>query len=263
VGTRSTIAADALSAARETATPAATAGAYTFTLNSVRIARTRSLFNDTDYVCMAIIVGANPPIVSAVQYMGNVGDGTHEVNLSIPNVAVGPTDHAAFTYTIVNCGHGSSADIEEALQKAVAAAASKLAQQWATNTGTQAPAAAASGAAAGAPPKALIRTAGADAFGWLAGKIDGILFANCDGVVAGADCVFFLDEMATETAIANGNPVTYVDFSPGTNSPDGCGANSEYYVTWSFSTYPPAPAGRPVGGGDTGPSPGQPPHRLD
>jgi hypothetical protein len=36
--------------------------------------------------------------------MGDVNNGTHTVNLSIPNVAVGPNDTVAFSYSIVNTG---------------------------------------------------------------------------------------------------------------------------------------------------------------
>ena len=244
----------------EAATPV-----YFFTLDSFRIAKTRALLNDTDYVCTALIVAQNPPVVSPVRYMGNVGDGTHDVNLSIPSVAVGPADHAAFTYLIVNCGHGSRDNIENALQKAVSAAALKLAQQWTTTTATAAPAGT-SGPAAGAPSGTPKRTAGPSALGWLVGEVEGILFADCDGTVAAGNCVFFLGEMASETAIANGKPVSYTDFSPGTNSADGCGANSQYYVTWSFSTQPPTPAGGPgpgPGGGDSRPSDDRAPLRLE
>jgi len=225
---------------------------YTFTLDSFRITETRALHNDTDYVCTAVVVGQNPPITSAVQYMGNVNNGTHQVNLSIPGVAVGPNDHSAFTYSIVNCGHGSRAAIEAAIQKATAAAAAKLAQQWAAQAPTASPA------------KAPIRKVGSDAFGWLAGKIEGILFANCDGVVAGGDCIFFPGEEASITQ--NGNVAKFgPDSCPGTNSPVGCGSNSQYYVSWSVSAGPHAPAGSSRGGraGGIGPSPGQPPHRLD
>jgi len=244
-------ASQALKSVAQTTTPAAV---YTFTLDSFRITNTRALHNDTDYVCTAVVVGQNPPITSAVQYMGNVDNGTHEVNLSIPNVPVGPNDHSAFTYSIVNCGHGSRDQIESALEKATAAAAAKLAQEWTAQAPTKSPAA------------APIRKVGAGAFGWLAGKIEGIIFADCDGVVAGGDCIFFPGEEALITQ--NGRVATFgPDSCPGTNSPVGCGSNSQYYVTWSVSAGPPAPTGggSSIGGraGGVGPTGGNPPHRLD
>jgi hypothetical protein len=247
--------ANSAAAANSAVQPAPATAAYTFTLDSFRITQTRSLHNDTDYVSIAVVVGQNPPIAAPVKSMGNVDNGTHEVNLSIPNVAVGPTDLSAFIYSIVNCGHGSPDEIEAALQKATIAAASKLAQQWAAP------------AAAEAPAASHTSTVGTSAFGWLTGAVEGILFADCDGVVAGGDCIFFRGEEASLMANSNGQPVTFNDSNPGSNSPAGCGANSQYYVSWSVSTKPPVPAGgSSTAGGGAGtldPSPGNPPHRLD
>lgn len=228
--------------------PIVDVGLYTFTVESFRITDTRSLHNDTDYVSLAVVVGLNPPITVPAKSMGDVNNGTHTVNLSIPNVAVGPNDAVAFTYSIVNSGYSSNL-VEEALQKAVSAASSKAA----------AAAAGAVGGALGGPAGSIISTVGTAAFGWLAGKLEGVIFPNCDGVVAGADHAFTGEQLVSQTA--NGRVITATDLNKGSNSPDGCGSNSVYYVTWSISTQPPTGSGSTGGGGRI--STGNPPHHED
>ena len=82
------VGADSTSALRA-ATTAQPGGNYTFTLNSFRITDTRSVHNDTDFVAIAVAVGNKPPITAPTVSMGDVNNGTHTVNVSIPNVVVG------------------------------------------------------------------------------------------------------------------------------------------------------------------------------
>jgi hypothetical protein len=234
-----------------TASGAAAVPVYTFTLDSFKITETRSLHDDTDYVSFAVVVGLNPPITVPTMSMGNVDNGTHAVNLSIPNVPVAAGDAVSFTYSIVNTGYSSDI-VEEALNKAIAAAASKGGSAAAT----------AGGGLVGGPLGSLIALVGQEAFGWLAGKLEGVIFADCDGVVAGADHAYTGAQLAAQTA--DGNIILVTDNNKGTNSPDGCGANSQYYVTWSISTQPPNTGhGGAGGGGGSNRPPGGPPHRLD
>ncbi len=227
------------------------AGLYTFIIDSFRITETRSLHDDTDYVSLAVVVGQNPPISVPTKAMGNVDNGTHEVNLYVPNVAVGPNDAVAFSYSILNSGY--SADLlEQLLQKAISSAASK---------GASAAAAAIVGGLVGGPLGSVLATVGTAAFGWVAGELEGIIFPDCDGVVAGADHAFTGAQLAAQTA--GGKVITTTELNKGTNSPDGCGGNSVYYVTWSISTQPPsASEGGPIGGGGQ-PGTDRPPHRVD
>src|ERR1700733_9976293 len=97
---------------------------YTFSLNFFKITTTRLLHEDRDFVSVALVVGNNPPISLPTKSMGNLNNGTFPVNLSIPNIAVAPTEIAAFSYGIVNTGHAKDS-VEQALQSFVAAAASK------------------------------------------------------------------------------------------------------------------------------------------
>ena len=194
---------------------------YTFTIDSFKITNTRSVHNDTDYVSMAVVVGDNPPINVPIKSMGDVNNGVHAVNLSIPNVADPGGQRVAFSYSIVNNGH-SSDTFEQALSALVSAAATKAAE-------------AGGGALAGPAGEAVGSGAGA----WAIGKLLGIIFADCDGPVAAADHTYSAAELAAE---ANGKVVTTTDNNKGTDSPNGCGSNSQYYVTWSVQGNLIAPA---------------------
>ena len=199
-------------------------GVYTFTLNSFQITNTRSLHNDTDFVSFAVAVGKNAPITVPTKSMGNLNNGTFQVNLTIPNVTVGPSDKVAFSYSIVNTGYNANS-VEQALKTAVTAAAAK--------------AAAAAGAAVGGGVGGLI---GATAGPWLAGNLEGIVFVDCDGTVAAADHTFTAAALASVTA--NGRVDSSTDNNKGTDSPVGCGGNSQYYVTWSVSGHPAEPVAK-------------------
>jgi hypothetical protein len=199
--------------------PAVATRDYTFTLNSFKITNTRSLHNDTDFVAMAVAVGSNAPIILPTKSMGDLNNGTYQVSMSIPNVVVGAQQAVAFSYSIVNTGYDQNS-VEQALKKAVSALAQK---------GAEAGAAAASTALGGDPStgKAI-----ADAVGpTLIDKLTSVIFADCDGTVAGGKHVFSGAQLAAKTA--NGAVFSATDNNPGTDSPTGCGSNSQYYVSWS------------------------------
>ncbi len=213
------------------------AGVYTFTLTNFRITDTRSLHNDTDYVSISVAINGQAPIKLPPKAMGDVNNGTHQVSLSIPNVTVGPTNTVAFVYTIVNSGYNSNS-VEQALQKVVNFGAEK---------GAGAGSAALCGLVTGDPTTAkTCETVGSSAATWAMGKLDSIIFANCDGTVAAGTHGFTGAALAKGTA--NGGVISGTDDNKGTDSPTGCGSNSRYYVSWSITgkQLPPQPAG---GGG--------------
>jgi len=77
----------------------------------------------------------------------------------------------------------------------------------------------------------FLRTAALD-FGQNFGlNLTGILSGGCDGVVAQGRHTFNGTQLASQTA--NGGVIKGNDYSPGTDSPTGCGSNSRYYVDWS------------------------------
>ena len=209
---------------------------YTFTLNSFRITDTRSLHNDTDFVGMAVAVGSNPPISVPTKAMGDVNNGTHQVNLTIPDVTVEPGQTVAFTYNITNTGYNANS-VEQAIKSGVASEAQK-----ALTAGGMA-----LGSLIGCPAcGSLVGPAGGD---WLLSKLESVIFADCDGPVAGAAHTFPQASLATLTN--NGAVYTVTDNNKGVDSATGCGSNSQYYVTWSVSgkPTPPVATGGVVGGG--------------
>jgi hypothetical protein len=58
------------------------------------------------------------------------------------------------------------------------------------------------------------------------------VFPDCDGAVAGGNHVFSGAQLAAQTA--NGHVISGTDNNKGTNSPTGCGSNSQYYVSWTI-----------------------------
>ena len=129
--------------------------------------------------------------------MGDLNNGDYPVNLTIPNVVVGPNDTVAFTYAIVNSGYEKSR-LESDLTDAVG-----------------------------------IVAMGAGA--WFTKKVMGVIFADCDGTVAAADYAWTGSALAKR---AVGMTMTTEDNNKGTDTPDGCGRNSQYYVTWSVTGKP-------------------------
>jgi hypothetical protein len=56
---------------------------FVFTLNSFAIDNTRAVHDDTDYASLGLSVNG-VPITPQVKRVGNVNNGTHQVNLTIP-----------------------------------------------------------------------------------------------------------------------------------------------------------------------------------
>jgi hypothetical protein len=61
----------------------------------------------------------------------------------------------------------------------------------------------------------------------------GLLAGGCDGMVAEGAHDFTGAALAAQTA--GGKKISSNDYTPGTDSPHGCGSNSRYYVYWSVS----------------------------
>jgi hypothetical protein len=70
---------------------------------------------------------------------------------------------------------------------------------------------------------------------WAAGKLEGIIFADCDGTVAAADHIF--DPAQLEQQTAGGKVFCGTDDNKGTDSATGCGGNSRYFVNWSIAAH--------------------------
>jgi hypothetical protein len=163
------------------------------------------LDEDTDHVTVGLKVGDTMPDPQT-RHTGDVDNGTHQVGIQFgPILVTTPNDPVAFNYQILNNGHSSDADIE---QKAAVAAAGLLLKLFSLST-----------------PWTTI-------LGVVIPYIIGLLFADCDGYVA-VDQINLTGESLW--AWTHGVGVySETRYYPGTTSADGCGDNSEYYVTWSI-----------------------------
>lgn len=187
------------------------ANEFTFVLESFQITDTRSLHEDTDYVSFSMVVnpqnGKGTP-QTLKKAMGDLNNGTFGVNLSFPNVVLNPTDTVTLNYLIVNSGHKSPSDVESIMEKAGTALLSF-----------------------GASEIPYLGSALGPLASWLGNELVGFINANCDGVVAAEQDTFTYASLMAKT---QGGPFTQTTRHPGTNSPTGCGRNSNYFVTWQM-----------------------------
>ena len=174
---------------------------YTFRLDQYRVDETRSPHEDTNVIGFTLTVGGQtytqtlPPT--------DVNNGNHDIGLEFPGIRIDdPATPVTLAFTIVNAGHNSSA-IEEALKKGVDALIAH--EAGGGNPGTAA---------------ALLAVDAGLA----------LIFADCDGSVA-ADSLTVARSALDATIPTGGRVQTHTKHYPGTDSKDGCGANSDYYVT--------------------------------
>jgi hypothetical protein len=226
---------------------------YSFSITSLQIDNTRSLHEDTDYVSLTVAVGTNAPQTKTLK-IGNVNNGTHTVGLSIDDISVPAGENVVLTYAVVNNGHNSDADVDSALEKAGDTLGQKAAQAAASAIGGAI--GAELGASIGTAAVPILGTALGVLAGWLVGELSSIVFADCDGPVAAGVHIFTAAELASGTA--TGVEIGGTDHSPGVNSNDGCGSNSDYYVSWTVNAGAAPPHG---GGGNPGPPGGR--HELE
>ena len=174
-------------------------------VEKVSISNTRSAHEDTDFVsCYIRLVNGNTTVASQTNFVGDRNNGDFAPG---PNggalaceATVLPTDTVEVGFAIVNNGHGSD-DAQDAIQ-AVVTAIGTLADSY-------------------FPLSSAIAAAADIGIG--------LLFANCDGLVAADKEV---GKLASAFPNAAQGSVPLVRTYPGTDSPAGCGSNSVYTVTW-------------------------------
>ena len=188
-------------------------GAYSFGIGNVHIEklRSRAIFGGTDtlYVTATVAIAGRPPVTITRFYGDHSTGDTFDAGLVLENIPLGDDELAVLSYAVVNNGN-SGPDWLDKVEKGIIDFAVQGAEK-----GLE---------ALGVPPTI------AGIVGEIIKKFGNLLFANCDGVVAagvhqfrGADLCEKLD---------HGQPISGVDPNPGLNSPDGCGGNSIYDVTW-------------------------------
>jgi hypothetical protein len=191
---------------------------YTFKVDSFHIDNTRALDEDTDIVGVGICVGdpADPNQQTDLQRkdVGNVDNGDHAVDLGVDVRVDDPSQSIRLCYFVANSGFDrtNASDSKKALDKI-----SNLCEQ-----------------------------AISDVFGFAdvwkevnrgIHSLNGLLFANCDGLV-GADAVITTGvELSQKTSDGVGGniPWTFTKSFPGTDSAVGCGSNSQYAVSCSVT----------------------------
>jgi hypothetical protein len=203
---------------------------YNFSLDSFTIFNTRSRHTDTDYVSASVAVAGRPTMTKVVA-MGDLNNGTFSPELGLTNVPVDDDQAVVFTYAIVNNGHGGPSAVEQALTQATSALANK-GVEIAVQSGSTA-IGAALGASLGTGVVPLIGTALGALAGWIVSEVGSLLFANCDGPVAAGVRAFTGAQLRAATAY--GAFLNVTENNPGTDSPAGCGSNSNYDTTWTIS----------------------------
>jgi hypothetical protein len=214
--------------------PHAVSFAYSFRLDQYRIENTRSLETDTNIVGYTVNIGSS----TYTQSMGpnDAGDGIHDIGLEFPGLAISdPTTSVMIAYTIVNAGHDATqveALIQKGVDELIASGAKEVEGSSNASTAQKAAAAAAAAAVTAAPSfgTSLIILGGTLAvdFGL------SLLFANCDGSCV-ADKIGVPRSEIDALFPTSGCVVSQTVHYPGSDSSDGCGANSSYYLTHTIT----------------------------
>jgi hypothetical protein len=190
-----------------------------FSLDNFRITETRSLHNDTDFVSVSITVGTNPAITQT-RAMGDVNNGTYQVGLGVSADIPADDTQIVFTYTIVNNGNTDQSTFEKAVSAALTALGAAGAKAGASELGDL----------LGTATVPIFGSALGALAGWLVGKLTGVIFADCDGPVAIGVHIYTGEQLVQN--ITGGQKISETNVEHlGSNSPDGCGANSVYFTT--------------------------------
>lgn len=213
---------------------------YTIRVESLHIDNTRSRHNDTDTVFLALQAG-NTQFAVRSKPLGDVNNGDHAVSLSFFSAMLSDPDRVlGFSFSIYN---GDITSLSDMLNHALTSLLTQGVHL--TVPGPTINSINISGAAAGAGVTANtvgITSLLANTSAWYAAAAKAaaeaainFIFPNCDGYVA-ADAVCLTHQQWNSVIDSAGNDVYRITMRyAGTNSPDGCGSNSNYTVTWSIT----------------------------
>ena len=213
---------------------------YTIRLESFHIDTTRSRHNDTDTVFLALQAG-NTQFPARIKAVGDVNNGDHAVSLNFSGVMLSDPDRVlGFSFSIYN---GDTGGLSDMLNHALTSLLTQGVHL--TVPGPKITSINLSGAAAGAGVTANtvgITSLLANTSTWYAAATKAaaeaainFVFPNCDGFVA-ADAVSLTHQQWNSVIDSAGNDVCRATVRyAGTNSPAGCGSNSNYTVTWSVT----------------------------
>jgi Repeat of unknown function (DUF346) len=208
---------------------------YRFSADHVHVTTTRALDEDTDAAAAAIGAG-NWPIQTVTQRIGGIGgltspDSAQLNRLHFDPVTVELCEASLFHYMITNNGHADSKVLDTALVQAAGSI---------TSAGVEA---VSKGLATGIGAILAIEVIGTTilmpVIGSLLGSLvdyvldwlGGVVFADCDGLVAAESIAFSGRDLYLKTRDA---PLSVTTIHKGTDSPATCGDNSVYEVTWTI-----------------------------
>jgi hypothetical protein len=211
---------------------------YRMSVDQVHVKNTRALNSDTDAAMVSVAAG-NAAAQIRTQWIGDIGGvqnpKTSQTNLlHVDSVTVDLAEPMSFSYLVVNNGHAA----QDKILASLASAGNSLSLAGSSSMQDD--------IAKGVVKIISVKLVAAIAISvpvvgsvlglienWLLGKLTDIAFQNCDGVVAvelrammGRD-LYLLTDSGRKT-------VTVTTDHPGTDSATGCGANSDYEVTWTI-----------------------------
>jgi hypothetical protein len=195
---------------------------YDFALESFHVFETRSPQADTDYFRSTLKIGRQSHDVGLVQVAieARAGQDYPGPGSSGAIPIVSPRTPVVLSFVIANAGHDAPG-IDGRLAASVDLVASTLAG---TTSLTE------SGAIL-ASPWLLIAAGAIEALS----ALWNIVFADCDGWVAGDAIALSRADIDRLIRRAGGDVYRETKGYAGVDSPAGCGANSDYSVTWSVS----------------------------
>jgi len=223
---------------------------YIFSVDKIECRIPRSRVKDTLFISVAIAMLGRDTL-SVSKALGDHAEGFTFPASTIPNISIGDQEVVVGMYTIANSGHADQGaalrtlesktrDLAEgaaevAGKKAGEAIGNKLAENVVIQEAVTAVSTFIGGIIGTAVPG--LGTIIGGALGALAGYIAGELFdflnPNCDGMVAEGH--FTGTGQQIREFLGANNRFERVDVSPGADSPAGCGRNSDYSTTWSFT----------------------------
>jgi hypothetical protein len=194
------------------------AAVYYFELNSFSLSNTRARHLDTDYAVITAEQEPSATILDANWGPQDVNNGDY----NLPPLVAGPfyslpddNNEIVANYSIVNSGHSSRDDIINAMiQAGIQGAGAAVGTFGSGSTQTN-------------------NSFGGAAGGNILGSLLNMFFANCDGVVVNDQVGPFTG--GTLAAMTASGPHSESHFYPGTDSPAGCGSNSQYWATWTLT----------------------------
>ncbi|KAG7402417.1 hypothetical protein Forpe1208_v017212 [Fusarium oxysporum f. sp. rapae] len=209
---------------------------YNFSVDTIQCNVTRSRNTDTLYISASVTVAGRDPVF-VTRSLGDHAEGSTYPSVMLADIPVADDDILTFSYVIVNNGHSDASLVLKTIEdaaKSLAKTAAQAAAKKAIDTATTA-AAAAIGALIGSPVPVIGPIIGAG-LGFLSSSllfplID-MINPNCDGPI-GAGTEVILGSRLRQT-LDSGRPFERKDHNAGIDSPAGCGANSDYYTTWSI-----------------------------